>query len=733
MKSIDLEDETRLSPCRKNLFAFVSLSLLVLMVYSNSLDVSWHLDDGPNIVENQRLHLRNLSWADIRRASLSGPSSSGVEFFRPLSRLSLALNYYVGGTDVFGYHAVNISIHLMAGFFLYLFLLHALRLPVPTALYGESSYFVALLAAAFWVIHPIQTQAVTYVVQRMTSLAALFYILSMYFYVKARSAQGVGRKVFFHILCASAGILSMGSKENALLLPVSLFLLHLLLEVGVQKESLKKIFRTFAVTYGIPVLGCLAALFLFTDLVDRVFQLYETRPFSLWERLLTQQRVLVFYLSLLAYPTPERLSIDHDILISRSLLDPPSTFFSLVFILAVLATSSALTKRVPVLAFSVFFFFLNHALESTILPMEMIFEHRNYLPSMLLFLPVALGFLRLLSRFAQNRTLQMTILLFIVLLLVSLGHMSYLRNLAWKDEESLWTDCLNKYPHSFRAHHNLGRHFHLSGHILKAEEHYLAALKAGDLHSRKEKGTSYHNLGLVAQWRGHPDKALWCYQKAVEVNPCSPGTHNNLATLLLAHPEPDKRLILETLRKAIECGHEEEVPLALSNMGMVLLRTGNPDQGMEALRQAVKLDPLNPLSLLRLGVGYQEGGQGGRAFLHFQRSLSLDPGNITAHLCLAEVLFRKGLVERGKRALDFLLQSVSSRQISDYLFGIKKENPWMEIRPDMKLILPYLKEALFAKGLSFRNTHEHPVEPEWHRLDSIDDKKGKRHGTSSLP
>ncbi|MBN1106318.1 MAG: hypothetical protein JXL84_23130, partial [Deltaproteobacteria bacterium] len=188
MKNLILEDDSRLSICRKNAFAFLSLFLFVVLIYSNSFHASWHLDDGPNITENRRLHLEQLSWSEIKKTLLSTPASSRIEFFRPVSRFSLALNYYLGKTEVLGYHIVNVSIHIIASFFLYLFLHRLLNLPPLRKEYGPYSYFVALLATAFWTIHPIQTQAVTYVVQRMASLAGMFYIMAMYFYVRAEGS-----------------------------------------------------------------------------------------------------------------------------------------------------------------------------------------------------------------------------------------------------------------------------------------------------------------------------------------------------------------------------------------------------------------------------------------------------------------------------------------------------------------------------------------------------------------
>ncbi|MBN1104985.1 MAG: tetratricopeptide repeat protein [Deltaproteobacteria bacterium] len=710
MKPIDLQDETRLSLCRKNLFAFVSLCLLVLIVYSNSLNASWHLDDGPNIVENRRLHLTSLEWSEIKATFLSTPSTSSVEFFRPVSRLSLALNHYAGGDAPFGYHAVNICIHIVATLFLYLFIHHALRLPVPAAATTTSSYFVALLATAFWAIHPLQTQAVTYMVQRMTSLAAMFYVMAMYFYVKARLAGGRGGRTIFLISCVLAGLLSLGSKENALLLPVSLFLLHLLLDVGVRRETAKRALKTFALTYGIPVLGGLAALFFFTDILERVFQLYEIRPFTLWERLLTQPRVLVFYLSLLAYPVPERLSIDHDILISHSFLDPSTTLFSLLLVLAILVASCTLARRAALIAFCVFFFFLNHTLESTLLPMELVFEHRNYLPSMLLFVPVALGLQRLLSHFSRNRTLQSMLSLFTIVLLVSFGHMTFLRNFAWKDEGSLWLDCLRKYPDSFRAHHNLGKFFYLQGDERKAIEMYRKALEGKGIHSRTEKGITYFNLGLIAQARGENDKAFDLYREALRIDPCCPGAHNNLASLILARGPGSLPEVMELLKAAVNCRHPAEVSLALSNMGILLLKTGNPEQAVEALEKATDMDPGNPLDLLRLGFAYKETGRRGRAAMLLERLVGLQPTLIPAHLCLAEVYMRSGLYERAKVVLSRLLGTIDPEKLNRYLDGLGPERPLIEVTPDMTHVLPLLAEVLLEKGAAFQKAYDRSIE-----------------------
>ena len=168
MQLLDLEAEGALSTCRKHGFAILALSILIIITYSNTFHASWHLDDSPNILENPKLHLTTPSWVDIKEALFSSPSAlkTGAKFPRPVSRFSLALNYYLGGKNVFGYHVTNLAIHVIATIFLYLFTFHSLRLPSLRAKYGPNAYSLALLAVVFWSIHPIQTQAVTYIADR---------------------------------------------------------------------------------------------------------------------------------------------------------------------------------------------------------------------------------------------------------------------------------------------------------------------------------------------------------------------------------------------------------------------------------------------------------------------------------------------------------------------------------------------------------------------------------------
>lgn len=710
MTALTLEYESRLSACRKHVFACVSLLLLVVLTYSNTFYASWHLDDGPNIVENRSLHLKEFSWPEIKKAFFSTPAASKIEFFRPLSRFTLAVNYYLGGDEVFGYHVANVSIHVVACMLLYLCLYHTLHLPLLRTRYAPYSYFIALMATTFWAVHPIQTQAVTYIVQRMTSMAGMFFIMAMCFYVQALRATRRRTRIPLQISCAVAGLLSLGSKENAVLLPVSLFLYHLLLVRGVTAQAARKTLTGFTWAYLLPVCAVLAYLSVFHDVVSQVFSLYDTRVFTSWERLLTETRVMVLYISLLFYPVPSRFSIDHPMVLSTSLFDPPSTFLSLLFLAAVLAAACLLSRREPILAFPLFFFFLNHAVESSILPIELVFEHRNYLPSLFLFVPVAIGMLKVLRSLNRSRSVRTLAAVTFSLILVALAHSAYVRNMAWKDEGTLWLDCLRKYPSSFRAHHNLGRYFSLRGEEREATSLYLKALACPEIHSRKEKGITFFNLGLLAHRRGDIPRASSYYRRALELDPCCPGAHNNLAGLLLDREGADLSEPLQLLNAALECKHDGEVSLALSNMGILQFKMGAHDKALGSLIRSLKMDPDNPLTLLRLGYVLKEAGHWGRASTVFMQLLDVNPRDPTGFLCLAEVYLRSGHTTRGMQIMTRLLDALPPASLTEYLREFGRHKTVADVTPDIQFLLPYLEEACRKKKSAFQGVLEQCLE-----------------------
>jgi hypothetical protein len=201
------------------LSALVLLFLLILIIYSNTFDAAWHLDDYQNITHNPHFNkIKNLNVSTLW-ASLHSPINQRIS--RPVAMLSFALNWYIGSNQVVGYHFVNLLIHLLTAFFLYLTIVSLFKTSNLKDRYRESAGFIALLAAVLWAIHPIQTQAVTYIVQRMASMAAMFYIFSLYCYLRARLEPLKKYRRIFLLCCGFSFLLGIGSKENAATLPIA--------------------------------------------------------------------------------------------------------------------------------------------------------------------------------------------------------------------------------------------------------------------------------------------------------------------------------------------------------------------------------------------------------------------------------------------------------------------------------------------------------------------------------
>ncbi|HER40154.1 MAG TPA: hypothetical protein ENO10_02945, partial [Salinimicrobium catena] len=370
------------------LHCFHYIPLLVLMVvpcivYFNSFDVPFVFDDLSNISDNQKVHLYNLDLENIKKATFSGLSSN-----RWLPNLSIALNYYYGATDTWGYHLVNLVIHVLVGLVVYFLFFLTLTMPV-VSFSSIRAREISLFAALIWSLHPLQTNAVTYIVQRMTSMAALFFLLSLLFYVLARLQRGHFLKRFSLFFASFLlGIMALVSKENAYMLP----LIIVAYELYFFSDSRESINLKKTLLIGCPaILTVFALSWMFLGknpflLFDSILKGYELRDFNLTERLLTESRIFFYYIGLIILPLPSRLNLLHDYTLSKSLTAPPQTLIALLGIGLFLFIIYYFFRRNRLLSFALFWFFANLLIESTIVPLRLIFEHRLYLPSVMLIL-----------------------------------------------------------------------------------------------------------------------------------------------------------------------------------------------------------------------------------------------------------------------------------------------------------------------------------------------------------
>ena len=243
---------------------------------------------------------------------------------------------------------------------------------------------------------------------------------------------------------------------------------------------------------------------------------YPYRTFTPLQRLLTESRVLVFYLSQIFYPIPMRLSVYHDFPVSTSLFHPWTTLPCLILILALLSLAFLCLNRQPVLSFAILFFFFNHLIESSVIGLELVFEHRNYLPSLFLFMPLAQGIKKLINRYGKSESsLHRILYAAVVLIVIGLGSGTYVRNMAWATEKTLWEDTLVKAPNSIRAHHELAlQYYEKSGKYNEALALYHRGLQL-DGQNIYEKSLSLNNIASIHFTRGEYDLAEMYWKKAI--------------------------------------------------------------------------------------------------------------------------------------------------------------------------------------------------------------------------
>ena len=696
MKTFNLESETHLSACRRNVFVVVTIFIIILAIYSNTFHASWHFDDETNILDNKPLHLNELNWQNIKKTFFAAYYNIG-KIYRPVACFSFALNYYFGKDNVFGYHFVNLSIHLLTSIFLFLFVYQSLNLPLLKARYGPNSYFIALLATVLWAINPIQTQAITYIVQRMSSIAGMFYIMSMYFYLKARICKLNLLKVTFYFLCFIAGILAFGSKENAAMLPISIFFFDLFIIQGLTKENIRKNSLTVLILILIPVALALVLKGPSIFSIKHLFSGYENRAFTLFERLLTEPRIIIFYITLLLYPMPDRLCITHDIPISHSFINPPTTIIAIFTILAILVVAIIKSKRYPLISYCIIFFFLNHIIESTIFGLELIFEHRNYIPSLLFFVPITILIARVIRFFSYKISMQIVISIFVILALVGLGHSSFMRNFIWKTEKTLWLDAIDKYPDMSRPHHNLGRHYDNIGEKEKAIIEYKTALNLKrDSHAETHHLTHY-NLALIYFSTNEEDKVIDHLHKAIAIFPRFADAYNNLAIIIAKRGKYNDafNLLIKSLT------YNRNSPQAHNNLGFLLLRAKRIDAAIFEFKEALSLKDGDLNFLQNLGIAYKYKGALNKGVHCFRSILKKDPKALLTRLHLAETYWLMGKKEVAKRVVSSTFDLLAPEVVYSKIKVFYQKDTIQEL-PKRSIILPLIEDAYLERSASLK-------------------------------
>ncbi len=664
-------------------FTFITLLILLLAVYSNSFYGDWHFDDFPNIVKNSHIQIKSLSLPELKQ-SITGIYQDRL--LRPFSYASFALNYYVGGLNVFGFHLVNFFIHYLSSVFLFLFIFNTLKLPLCKNQYENIAYPVALLATVLWSVHPVFVTSVSYIVQRMTSMAGLFYIMSMYFYLKGRMSKTKGKSIGFFIFCALAGLASLLTKENAVMLPFSILLFDLLLIQGARKENIKRFLKILIA----PLLLFIIVGFLYTGGFSNAFSGYAGRDFTMYERLLTEPRVIIFYLSLLFYPIHSRLTLLYDIDISHSLLQPWTTLPAILLILFIIATAIYLCRKRPLMSFCILFFFLNHIIEGTVIPLELIYEHRNYLPAMFLFIPVAQFFVYVLDYFSYKRLLQIAVALGVIIIIVGLGDVTFRRNAIFSDEFLLWSDNIEKYPNLSRPYGNLGNaymHYQQKEKGFKYFEKALAVDNFGNIHIR---AVQENNMGKYYYMEGQYDEAFVFFEKSYKVNSSYRSNIIYMAKIHILKGENDlaHQLITSSINKA-----SDHIDL-LEILSLIHIKKKDYQKAEADAQKVLKKDLSRSFPLSVLAETSRIKGNLRSSIALWQLYQSTSPQDAYGNLALINLYNQTNDQEKLKKEIDKLYYLKGNVSISSYLKRLAQKKNLAVYIPEIDEIKMVLNKNL---------------------------------------
>lgn len=443
------------------------VSITVACFYSG-LSGPFVLDDSVNITFNEKILLTQLTWDQLYLA-ITTPTE-GYPFGRAIAYLTFALNYYFSDFvfNKFTIKLCNVLVHAFNSGLVFL-IINTLLKRINSVKSTINPTTIAMFAALLWACHPIQVSAVLYAVQRMTLLAGTSTLLGCYLYVNYRLNSNYGKGLYKLILGLTAClIIGFHAKESAILLPLYLVALEAIIRAKTAPD--KKIDILIIALVLIP--GILGITYLFIDL-GNIRESYIFRNFTLEERLLTQPRVLFWYLKLIFLPNLSDYSIFlDDFVVSKSFFNPISTFGSIAGWLAIILTAILYRKNGVLLA-AVIWFLGGHLIESSFIPLEIAFEHRNYIPSLAPILLALFIISTLLNRSSSKPLLHIFVLSGVTSLIFFLA---VIRSTYWGDDKLFIVTSIDHRPHSSRARSTAGLFF-VSWAPLTALEHYRIASK----------------------------------------------------------------------------------------------------------------------------------------------------------------------------------------------------------------------------------------------------------------
>ncbi|MDA9101381.1 tetratricopeptide repeat protein [Omnitrophica bacterium] len=543
--------------------------------------------------------------------------------------MSFYVNYQMDGLNTFYYHTTNMVIHSIASIAVFLLARHlflehkkskSVRNETEPASRNDET-ILAFFTAALFAAHPIQTQAVSYLAQRDTSLAGMFYLAAMFFYVQSAKSKAIG----FRVASWICFILSIYSKLIAVSLPLAILGYEVCF--GAHKERRLLTISKRVLPYILILLVLVALNFAYAaqgaKAMGGLIEPEKGLTHSRLDYLATQFSVICTYVRLMFVPYGQTLDYDYPI---------QSAFMNIRVLLPLFALISLwggavlLWKKNRVMSFGILWFFITVSIESSFIPLsDVINEHRLYLPMFGFSLLIAMA----LFGFLKNRKVYQLIMISIIILCAIL---TYRRNQLWASEPLFWQDVIRKAPAKVRPVVNLADYYEDHGEFHEAIKY---ALKAVEIDPGIPQ--AYDILGLCYAKTGDKKKAIGYFKKAIEIDRHYVKAYNNLAVIY--DQMGDLKKEIELYRQAIKI--DPEYLQGYTNLGILYGKTGDYQKARDNLEKAQRLNPDDKNTLYNLGVVYGKLGEFKKAEGQIDKLSRFD-------LSQAEKL--KSIIEKNKRA-----------------------------------------------------------------------------------
>ena len=615
-----------LAPPRTDWWVMASAAAIILAAvaaYHDSFQGPFVFDDVEAITENPTI--RHL-WPPA--AAFSPPLGGATVSGRPFLNFSFALNYAISGEAVWSYHALNLAIHICAGLVLFGIVR---RLLVANQGVSPRSTAVAFAAALFWTVHPLQTESVTYVVQRAESLAGLFYLLTLYGLVRLVGSATPRGQAGWGGLSIVACLLGMATKEIVVTAPATALLLDWIFFAGTFREVLRRRWLYYA---GLASSWAFLGFLLLGNGGNRGGTIGFHVAVSWWAYALTQFKALTYYLRAAIWPHP--LVFEYGTYWVRNLADvlPYACLVAVVLGATVLAL-----WRWPRVGFVGAWFFLVLSPTSSVVPgvSQMIVEHRMYLPLAALMALMAWAIFRLGEKLGAKAGLSAPLAITLIIAVV-FGALTERRNRDYRCALSLWTDTVAKRPENPWAHGDLGVALFEAGQVEEAIRHYETSLRLNPTNAQPGNTQTYYNLANAEAKTGRIPEAIANYETALRLEPGHAQAHCNYGnTLVMIGRTEDGISQIETSIRL-----NPNSAKAHNDLGYALIRVGRLDEGIAEYRTALRLRPEDASVSYNLGSALAQSGRFTEAIACYREALRRQENYPEVRNNLGNALARSG-------------------------------------------------------------------------------------------